>query len=439
MTPGDVEQTRSGKGGNRTDKVLKELSRLDPVVKDGLVCVGGRLGGGGFPEQEVHPVILPNKSKVTSLIIKACHEKVGHAGRGLTLARVRSAGYWIVRGRRAVTRLILHCVICKKLRGQVQQQKMADLPADRLEEAPPFTYSGVDMFGPFYVHERRNQSKRWGVLFTCLNCRAVHIETACSLSTDAFLNAYRRFVCRRGPVRVLRCDRGTNFVGGKRALELALDEMDSDTIRMELLKEDCDWVTMELNFPYASNMGGVWERIIRSAKAALNGLLRQCDARLDDELLRTLLCEVEAIVNSRPLTSFHMSPNDPHPIFPANILTQKSSVVLPPPGVFQRGDVYCRQRWRRVQHLANQFWRRWRSDFLPSLQERRKWTTECDNVRPDDIVLMVEDDAPRCRWPLGRVIQAHPSDDGLVRKVTVRTKDGTYDRPVRRLVRLLSA
>ena len=418
--------------------VPKELSRLDPVLRDGLICVGGRLRKSGLPKEEMHPVILPNRSHVTSLIIKECHEKVGHAGRGLTLARLRSCGYWIVGGRRAVARLILQCVNCKKLRGQVLKQKMADLPADRLEPAAPFTYSGVDLFGPFYVQERRSQVKRWGVLFTCMSSRAVHIETANSLSTDAFLNAYRRFVSRRGPVRVLRSDRGTNFVGGKRAMEEALDEMDNDKIHRELLKENCDWVSFQMNFPSASHMGGVWERMIRSARTVLNGLVQECrEARLDDELLRTLLCEVEAIVNSRPLTSFNMSPDEPHPLSPMNLLTQKCSVVLSPPGAFQRGDIYCRRRWRRVQYLADRFWRRWRRDFLPSLQERRKWTAEHANMEQNDVVLIVEDDAPRCKWPLGRITQLHPSDDGLVRKVSVRSGGGTYDRPILKLIKLL--
>ena len=436
--PGKAEKT--GNGRQRIGLVPKKLCRLDPIVRDGLICVGGRLQKGHFSEEETHPVILPNKSHVTHLIIKECHEKVAHAGRGITLSRLRSSGFWVIGGRRAVSRLILQCVICKKLRGQVLKQKMADLPADRLEPAAPFTYAGVDLFGPFYVQERRSEVKRWGVLFTCMSSRAVHIETANSLSTDSFLNAYRRFVSRRGPVRVLRSDRGTNFVGGKRALEEALDEMDDDKIRRELLKENCDWVTFEMNVPSASHMGGVWERMIRSARAVLNGLVEECrDARLDDELFRTLLCEVEAILNSRPLSSFNMSPDDPHPLSPANLLTQKSSVVLPPPGAFQRGDIYCRRRWRRVQYLADRFWRRWRSDFLPSLQERKKWTTELDNIRPDDIVLIVADDSPRCRWPLGRVLQAKPSDDGLVRKATILTKDGTYERPIQKLVRLLTA
>ena len=301
---GTEEPEKDGKPRLQTSLVPKELFRIDPIMRHGLIRVGGRLRKGSFPEEEMHPVILPNRSHVTSLIIRECHKKVGHAGRGLTLARLRSSGYWIIGGRRSVARLILQYVNCKKLRGQILKQKMADLPADRLEPTAPFTCSGVDLFGPFYVQERRSEVKRWGVLFTCMSSRAVHIETANSLSTDSFLNAYRRFASRRGPVRVLRCDRGTNFVGGKRALEEALDEMDNDKIRKELLKENCDWVSFEMNFPSASRMGGVWERMIRSARAVLSGLVEECrEARLDDELLRTLLCEVEAVVNSRPLTS----------------------------------------------------------------------------------------------------------------------------------------
>jgi hypothetical protein len=90
---------------------------------------------------------------------------------------------------------------------------MADLPSGRLEPAPPFTYCGVDFFGPWHVKEGRKELKRYGVLFTCLASRAIHVETANSLSTDSFLNALRRFIAIRGPIRQLRSDRGTHFVG----------------------------------------------------------------------------------------------------------------------------------------------------------------------------------------------------------------------------------
>ena len=112
---------------------------------------------------------------------------------------------------------------------------MADLPSDRLEQVAPSTFSAVDYVGRFYIKEGRKELKRHGVLFSCVASRAIHLETASSLTTDSFLNAYRRFVCRRGPVQQLRSDQGTNFVGAKNELEAALPEMNQDKIRLSLI------------------------------------------------------------------------------------------------------------------------------------------------------------------------------------------------------------
>ena len=139
---------------------------------------------------------------------------------------------------------------------------MAELPTDRLKQVAPFTFSAVDYFGLFYIREGRKEMKRYGVLFTCMASCAIHLETATSLMTDSFLNAYRRFVCQRGPVQQLRSDQGTNFVGAKNELQAALLEMNHDKIQRELLKDNSDWFTWKMNVPHASHMGGVWERQI---------------------------------------------------------------------------------------------------------------------------------------------------------------------------------
>ena len=162
-------------------------------------------------------------------------------------------------------------------------------------------------------------------MFTCLVSRAIHIEVAHSMDTSSFLNAFRRFIGRRGPVRKLRCDRGTNFVGARGELEKALNDLDPNQIKREMLKENCDWVEFEMNFPYSSHMGGVWERMIRSARTVLSALLEQHSSRLDDELLETLMVEAETVVNSRPLTFVDTtSPDSEEPITPMQLLTLKS-------------------------------------------------------------------------------------------------------------------
>ena len=189
-------------------------------------------------------------------------------------------------------------------------------------------------------------------------------------STDSFLHALRRFIARRGQVREIRSDNGTNFVGARRELREAINEMDQKEVTEKLRQQNIDW---KFNPPAASHMGGVWERQIRTARRILDTLLREHGSRLDDESLQTLMCEVESIINSRPLTVISSDVRDPYPLSPNQILTMKTGIVLPPPGKFQRNDVYMRRRWRRVQYLCNLFWSRWKREYLPTLQESAKW------------------------------------------------------------------
>ena len=199
--------------------------------------------------------------------------------------------------------------------------------------------------------------------------RATHLETANSLETDSFINALRRFINRRGPIRQLRSVQGTNLVGARNELTQALGEMDQEKIITKLLEEQCDWFSFKMNIPAASHMGGVWEQQIRSVHNVLSSSLQDNRKQLDDESLSTLMSEAEAIVNSCPLTVNQLAdPDSSSPLTSNHLLTMKSKVVLAPPGAFQPADVYCRKRWRRVQHLANEFWTHWKKEFLLSLQ-----------------------------------------------------------------------
>ena len=305
---------------------------------------------------------------------------------------------------------------------------MADLPKDRLEPTPPFTYCAVDYFGPWYIKKGRSEHKRYGVLFTCMASRAIHLEVAHTLDADSFINAYRRFVGRRGPVRQLRSDQGTNFVGAKNELKKALQEMDSDKMRRELLKRNCDWINFKMNVPNASHMDGVWERQIRTVRNIMSSLLDHHGTQLDDESLQTFMVEAEAIANSRPLTVDNInSPHCPEPLSPNHLLTMKSKLVLPPPGNFQKTDQYSRKRWRRVQYLANEFWNRWKREYIQSLQVRQKWVKNRRNVRVGDIVLLRDPNLPRNLWKLARVLEAIPGKDGQVRQVELAVADSSLD------------
>ena len=433
-------------------KKTSSLYKLDPFLDDnGVLRVGGRVRLATGPTFDAkHPIILPKKGHVTELIVCHHHHSVEHQGHGITHNEIRSTGYWIIGGGSAVSSHISRCVKCRKLRAAPQEQKMADLPEDRLEPSPPFTFSAVDYFGPWFVKEGRKQLKRYGVLFTCLCSRAIHLEVSNTLSTDSFINAYRRFIGRRGPVRQLRSDQGTNFVGAMNELQQALSELNHEQIREELLKGSCDWVKFKMNVPHASHMGGVWERQIRTVRSVLASLLERHGSQLDDESLRTFMVEAEAIVNCRPLTVDSISSSQfSEPLTPNHLLTMKSKVVLPPPGDFQRVDLYLSKRWRRVQYLVNEFWCKWKREFLQSLQSRQKWISVKRNLQVDDVVIVKDDSLPRNRWKLARVSETYPDNDGLVRKVRIvvatdalddlgrPTKAAVYlERPVQKLVLL---
>ena len=192
-----------------------KMYQLDPIFQNGLLRVGGRLRMSSTSVELKHPVILPKEGIVTQLILDHCHRKTQHQGRGQTLNELRASGYWIIGASKVVAKHIKSCVTCRKVRGRTEEQRMADLPVDRVDPSPPFLYTGIDCFEPFYTKQGRKEFKRYGLLFTCLSCRAIHLEMLEDLTTDAFLNALRCFIAIRGPVRQIRSDQGTNFLGGK--------------------------------------------------------------------------------------------------------------------------------------------------------------------------------------------------------------------------------
>ena len=418
------------------------LYRLDPFIdEEGLLRVGGRLSKSNLPRNVKYPVVLPKNSIISVMIIRWCHVIAEHAGRGITLNELRQRGFFIINGNSRVRHVISKCVVCRRLRGKLSEQKMASLPTDRLNAAPPFTYSAVDMFGPFWIKEGRKEIKRYGALFTCMASRAVHLECTHTLDTDSFIMALRRFISRRGEVRQLRSDNGTNFTGAEIELRKAIQEMDQSKIAEFLLSKGTDWLKWKFNTPAASYMGGVWERQIRSARSILASLLNTHGSSLNDESFRTLLTEVEAVINSRPLTVDNLSDSQSLvPLTPNHLLTMKSKIIMAPPGDFEKADLYSRRRWRRIQHINNEFWSRWKHEYLLSLQTRQKWQSPKRNFRVGDVILQKEHTTFRNDWPMGRIIKTQSDDKGDVRSVTLRTvTNQVFDRPIHKLVLLVEA
>ena len=235
-------------------KMGASMSKLNPQVHDKLLRVGGRIGQAPLSYDLKHPVILPYKHHVTDLIIKDHHLKVGHIGQESVLSSLRHK-YWILKGRSAVRRILNKCFDCQKRKAKPAEQFMAELPKDCVTpNEPPFTYVGIDCFGPIEVKQGRSHVKRYGCLFTCLTVRAVHIEILHSMSADSMINAFRRFISIRGCPKEIQSDKGTNFTGADKELRDAVQQWNHQRISDFCAQREIKWT---FNSPDASHMGGV--------------------------------------------------------------------------------------------------------------------------------------------------------------------------------------
>ena len=410
-------------------KKSSPIYRLDPKLEDNLLCIGGRLRNAPIPKETKHPLILPKNHHISILIARHYHLTAGHSGLEHVLSLMRER-FWVIGARATLKGILKKCVDCRKRQAPIGEQKMADLPEHQVTpERPPFTFVGVDCFGPFTIKRARSRVKRYGVLFTCMTIRAIHLEVAHSLDTDSFLHAMRRFIARRGPPEVMRSDNGGNFVSGEKELRAAVAAWNQEKVHQFLMQRQVKWI---FNPPSGSHHGGIWERCIRTVRKVMTALLNQ--QTLDDEGLVTMMCEVESIINSRPLTKVSDDPEDLEALTPNHLLLLRSGPSSPP-GIFKKEDLYTRRRWRQVQYLSDVFWRRWVKEYLPSLQERQKWVRPRRNFAPGYIVLLAEENSPRCAWPLGRILEVKPNTkDGYVRMITLKTKSTILERPVDKVV-----
>ena len=401
------------------------LRKLSPIMVGGLLRVGGRLQLAACEEEAKHPIILPSDHATTELLIRFFHTKEGHSGVTQTLSAIRNR-YWILQGGATVKRSINKCMICKKHNARMIEQQMAVLPSARVEVGWfPFQYVGVDYFGPFFVKRGRAAEKRYGCLFTCLQCRAIHIELAQTLTTDSFIMAMLRFVNRRGAPKEMFSDNGGNFVGSAAELKGWMSNLNQESINRSLCDHNIRW---NFNPPLASHRGGVWERMIRSVRRVIYRTAGR--QSMNEEVLGTYLSQAERIVNDRPSTTLREGPEEPVPIRPSDLIQPRSyklnTIDL------SLGEL-VEKRWRVVNDLTEAFWKRWKSEYLPMLQLRQKWFAPKKELKVGDMVMISSESTSRGVWPLGIVEEVFRDADGLVRTADVKTAKGVLRRDVRKL------
>ncbi|RLU19024.1 hypothetical protein DMN91_009382 [Ooceraea biroi] len=375
--------------------------RLAPFLDNcGILRVGGRLRNSLLEPEAKHPVLLPRNSRLSTLILDDIHQRTLHGGVQVMLATLRQR-FWILGGRTPVAAFARRCARCARYRASTVRQLMGQLPACRVTQARPFLHTGVDYAGPFTVKTWRGRAARsykgFLVVFVCLSASAVHLELATDYSTQGFLAAYRRFTSRRGICAVLRSDRGTNLVGADAELRRLFNSASNEAMDLAhtLASSDTEW---RFNPPGAPHFGA----------------------------------QIEAVLNSRPLSPLSDDPSDIEALTPAHFLIGEPLSSLPEPSTDDIPQARL-SRWQLLQKVRDQFWRRWSSEYLQRLQDLSKWQRPVKSLGVGSLVLLADERYPPSRWPLARVTEVHPGQDGLVRVATVKTQSSTLKRPIVKL------
>ncbi|KAJ2948430.1 hypothetical protein O0L34_g7673 [Tuta absoluta] len=405
------------------DSRLRHLSMI--VDESGVLRLRPRTtAANDIQEEALSPAILDGNHPYCRLYIDWIHRQLHHSGVECVTNETRQR-YWVLRLRPTVRSIIKCCQPCRLRRATPPEPLTGNLPSCRLaHHQRPFTYSAVDYFGPLNVTVARHHEKRYVALFTCLTTRAVHLEIAASLSADAAILALRRMINRRGCPDTIWSDNGTNFHGADAELRKAA----LTSMQQEADIKNVNWRYIPPGAPF---MGGAWERLVRSVKTALTATLHERYPH--EDVLHTLLTEIEHTVNSRPLSHVSVAPDDEAALTPNHFLLGGPSKV-PLPGSFSKADEHGRSHWRATQRLADLFWQRWVREVLPLLHHRREPQGRGEAIKEGDVVIVVDSTLPRNIWPKGRVERVHPGADGVVRVADVRTKGGIMRRPTKRLI-----
>lgn len=337
------------------------LKVLNPFIdKEGLLRVSGRLSNAPIAWETKHPIILPNH-RISSLIAQQTHLRSLHGGPQMTLFLLRQ-NFWIVRGRNLVRSIVHKCLTCARHQATLQSQLMANLPSCRVTPSYPFTHCGLDYAGPIAVKLNKGRgyksTKGYIVLFICMVTRAIHLELVTDYSSSTFLSALKRFVSRRGIPSNIYSDIGRNFVGADKELRRIFKTLKSDSeVSKNMTANNINW-----NFipPYSPHFGGLWEAGIKSTKKHLNRIMGP--HTLTFEELTTLLCQIEACLNSRPIAALSDRVDDYSYLSPRHFLIGKPLLAMPEKSL-PSSQQSLLTRWQLVQQKTDQFWKQWSLEY----------------------------------------------------------------------------
>ena len=424
--------------------VRKQFRTLLPVLQDGCWVVGMRISHHSPLTPENRPLILlPGRHQLTKLFMVEAHKQSGHRGRDATVAKFRTR-FWTPHATKLSKSVCADCQLCKLIHVKYMDQIMGQMPPARLMPSPPFSTVMLDLFGPYQVRgevQKRTSGKGWGVIFTDLCCRAVHIEVVFGYDTKSFLLALSRFASIRGWPSVIYSDPGSQLVAASKELQQIWNSIDQKILKIKGADVGLRWEFGPADSPWYQ---GAVESLVKSAKKALDICIRH--NRLSAIEMLTVFTQVADLLNERPLGIL------PSPDSPLNVITPNSLLLgrssSRNPGSYDLHPT-LKSRLTLVQSVVDQFWTHWTNSYAPTLIHQSKWLHQSRDLRVDDVVIVADPQTMKAEYRLARVTKIFPSSDGRVRRVKIAYKkykvgekvseySGAADKEVERSVQRLA-
>lgn len=427
------------KQGDSEFFMKSKIANLNPRLDArNILRVNGRIDKALVEYNMRHPIIIPPKSRLSYLLVHQAHKDTMHGSRKIMTAYLRRA-YWIPQIRNDIKAVISECVTCTRHAQEMAKQIMAELPAVRVRPARPFDATGIDLAGPFYVKttDKLNLSTRsraampeikgYVAVFVCMVTRAIHLEPVMDMSSEAFLQAFKRFAARRGHPEKVFSDNGPNLVGADRLLSEAVETWKSSDVQGYASWNGVRWTFIT---PGAPHEGGLWEAAVKSMKYHLKRVMGT--QRYSYEGLATLLAGIEACLNSRPLCALSDDPQEIEALTPAHFLIG-GPLKLPVAEAANKPPTKAKHLFEEIQAQTQSFWKEWQDNYLHALMNRPKWKEARKNIETGQLVLLKNENMPPTYWSMGRIIETRQAEDGKVRQVKVRVQNGVLERSIRKL------
>lgn len=342
--------------------------------------------------------------------------------------------YWILSAKKLVKFYTRRCVTCTRYAAITHTPFMGQLPPSRVTPSKPFIHTGIDFAGPINMRVSKGRGhksyKGYFCVFLCMVTKAIHLEAVSDLTSEGFISGFKRFVARRGQCRDVWSDNGKNFVGAEKELKHLVAAETSYVSKEIQNRFGNNHITWHFIPPHASNFGGLWEAGVRSTKHHLKRIIG--NTTLTYEEMATVLTQIEACLNSRPLNIITDNSDDPVPLTPGHFLVGEPLVLVPERN-YEMSNVSSLKRWQMTQRMVQDFWRRWSSEYLTHCVQRYKWSKQIPEPNIGDLVLVKEDNLPPARWLMGKIIIKHPGADGVTRVVSLKCNGSVIKRPISKL------